>query len=293
MKLAILSHHANVYSTRRFVAAGRQHGHEVRVLDPVRCCLGVSEAGFEIRYKGKRVPRFDAVIPRIGGPSSRQAHAVLRQLQHMGCHTPNASAAIAAARDKWHCHQLLAAHGVATPASVSADHPLDTPHLLAMLGPPPHVIKLSEGTQGNGVMLAPQQEASQAAIDALHALHAGFLVQECIAEACGTDLRCLVIGDAVVAAIRRKASPGEFRSNLHLGGTAESVQLDEREAALAVRAAQVLGLGIAGVDLVQAGRGPLVLEVNASPGLEGIEQATGLDLAGRIVEWVVATRGTR
>jgi ribosomal protein S6--L-glutamate ligase len=288
MKLAILSRHGKLYSTRRLVDAARARGHSVRVLDPLRCCLRVGDDGFDIHYLDKPLARFDAVLPRIGGPASRQGHAVLRQFEYMGCRTPNSSAAIAAARDKLRCHQLLAARGIAQPTTVFGDHPLDTPGLLRMLGPPPHVIKLNQGSQGAGVTLAANAHASRGAIDTLRALRADFLVQDYVAESRGADLRCVVVGDAVVSAIRRQGSLGEFRSNLHLGGVAEAATPGPEEVALAVAAAKVVGLGVAGVDLIRAERGLLVLEVNASPGLEGVEAATGEDVAGRIIEYVAA-----
>ncbi|MGI8560487.1 MAG: 30S ribosomal protein S6--L-glutamate ligase [Luteimonas sp.] len=286
MKLAILSRNSKLYSTRRLVDAARVRDHSVRVLDPLRCYMRISDAGFDMHYKGRPIAGYGAVIPRIGASITRYGNAVLHQFELMGSYTPNPSAAIACARDKLRCHQLLAAQGIGLPATVFGDNPDDTVDLLSMLGGPPHVIKLSEGAQGAGVMLTEKPSASRSVVEALRGLYANFLVQEYIAEARGADLRCFVVGDTVVAAIRRQASPGEFRSNLHRGGTAEAVEADAQEQAVAVRAAQVLGLGVAGVDLIRADRGPLVLEVNASPGLEGIEEATGQDIAGRIIEYV-------
>ena len=286
MKLAILSRNSKLYSTRRLVEAARARDHSVRVLDPLRCYMRISDAGFDMHYKGRPLADYQAVVPRIGTSITRYGNAVLHQFELMGCFTPNGSSAITSARNKLRCHQLLAAHGIDLPVTVFGDNPDDTVDLLAMLGPPPHVIKLNEGTQGAGVMLTEKPSASRGVIEALRGLYANFLVQEFIAEAEGADLRCLVVGDEVVAAIRRRASPGEFRSNLHRGGTAEAVVAAADEVEVAVRAARVLGLGVAGVDLIRAARGPLVLEVNASPGLEGVEQATGVDVAGRIVDFV-------
>jgi ribosomal protein S6--L-glutamate ligase len=213
---------------------------------------------------------------------------VLRQFELMGSFTPNSSDAIARARDKLRSHQLLAAQGIGLPVTVFGDNPDDTVDLLSMLGPPPHVIKLNEGTQGAGVMLTEKPSASRSVIEALRGLYANFLVQEFIAEAKGADLRCFVVGGEVVAAMRRQAPKGDFRSNLHRGGSARAVRVSEAEQATAVRAASVLGLGVAGVDLIRSRRGPLVLEVNSSPGLEGIEAATGVDIAGRIVDFVLS-----
>jgi ribosomal protein S6--L-glutamate ligase len=228
------------------------------------------------------------VIPRIGASITRYGTAVLRQFELMGSYAPNPSDAIARARDKLRSHQLLAAQGIGLPVTVFGDNPDDTADLLSMLGPPPHVIKLNEGTQGAGVMLTEKPSASRSVIEALRGLYANFLVQEFIAEARGADLRCFVVGDQVVATMRRQAPKGDFRSNLHRGGTARAVRASAAEQATAVRAAAVLGLGVAGVDLIRSRRGPLVLEVNSSPGLEGIEEATGIDIAGRIIDFVAA-----
>ena len=287
MKLAILSRNGKLYSTRRLVEAARGQGHSVRVLDPLRCYMRIANDGFGMRYKGGRLSGYDAVIPRIGASVTRYGCAVLRQFQLMGTATPSDAEAIARARDKLRCHQLLAAEGIGLPDTVFGDNPDDTADLLALLGPPPHVIKLNEGTQGAGVMLTEKPSASRGAVETLRGLYANFLVQEFIAEAKGADLRCFVVGDRVVAAMRRQAPKGEFRSNLHRGGTAKPVRITRAEAAMAVRASRVLGLGVAGVDMLRSKRGPLVLEVNSSPGLEGIEAATGVDVADSIVSHVV------
>jgi ribosomal protein S6--L-glutamate ligase len=288
MKLAILSRNSKLYSTRRLVEAARERHHTVRVLDPLRCYLRISSDGFEMHHKGRPIAGYNAVIPRIGASITRYGTAVLRQFELMGSFTPNSSDAIARARDKLRSHQLLAAQGIGLPVTVFGDNPDDTVDLLSMLGPPPHVIKLNEGTQGAGVMLTEKPSASRSVIEALRGLYANFLVQEFIAEAKGADLRCFVVGGEVVAAMRRQAPKGDFRSNLHRGGSARAVRVSEAEQATAVRAASVLGLGIAGVDLIRSRRGPLVLEVNSSPGLEGIEAATGVDIAGRIVDFVLS-----
>ena len=293
MKLAILSRNSKLYSTRRLVEAARGQGHSVRVLDPLRCYMRIANDGFGMRYKGGRISGYDAVIPRIGASVTRYGCAVLRQFQLMGTATPSDAEAIARARDKLRCHQLLAAEGIGLPDTVFGDNPDDTADLLALLGPPPHVIKLNEGTQGAGVMLTEKPSASRGAVETLRGLYANFLVQEFIAEARGADLRCFVVGDRVVAAMRRQAPKGEFRSNLHRGGTAKPVRITRAEAATAVRAARVLGLGVAGVDMLRSKRGPLVLEVNSSPGLEGIEAATGVDVASCIVSHVVVLAQSR
>ena len=288
MKLAILSRNGKLYSTRRLVEAARERGHSVRVLDPLRCYLRISSDGFDMRYKGKPVAGYAAVVPRVGASVTRYGCAVLRQFEMMGSYSPNSAAAIARARDKLRCHQVLAAEGIGLPVTVFGDNPDDTGDLLAMLGPAPHVIKLNEGTQGAGVMLTEKPSASRAAIETLRGLYANFLVQEFIAEAKGADLRCFVVGDRVVATMRREAPPGDFRSNLHRGGSAKKVRPTRAEVDTAVRAARILGLGVAGVDLIRSQRGPLVLEVNSSPGLEGIEMVTGVDVAGAVIEHVAA-----
>ena len=288
MKLAILSRNAKLYSTIRLVEAARERGHTVRVLDPLRCYMAIAPGRFEMHYKGKALSDVDAVIPRIGASISFYGTAVLRQFELMGAYSPNPSDAILRSRDKLRCHQMLAGEGLGLPLTVFGDNPDDTADLLGMLGKPPHVIKLNEGTQGTGVILAETASASRSVIEAFRGLYANFLVQEFIAEAKGADLRCFVVGDQVVAAMRRQAGEGEFRSNLHRGGTASPVELSPAEIDTALRAARVMGLGVAGVDLLRSKSGPLVLEVNSSPGLEGIEGASGVDVAGAIIEHTAA-----
>ena len=286
MKLAILSRNSKLYSTQRLMDAARTRGHSVRVLDPLRCYMRIEPNQFSMHYKGREMSDYDAVIPRIGASVTFYATAVLRQFEMMGVQTPNVSDAVLRARDKLRCHQLLASHGIGLPRTVFGDNPDDTADLLQMLGSPPHVIKLNEGTQGAGVILAERASASQSVIEAFRGLYANFLVQEFIAESKGSDVRCFVVGSKVVAAMRRQAKRGEFRSNLHRGGSARNVELSQEETETAIRAAKVLGLNVAGVDLLRSKRGPLVLEVNSSPGLEGIESATGADVAGAIIDYV-------
>jgi ribosomal protein S6--L-glutamate ligase len=289
VKIAILSRNAKLYSTQRLVEAARERGHTVRVLDPLRCYMQIAPGQFLLRYKGKPLSGIDAVIPRIGASVTFYGTAVLRQFELMGAFTPNGSDAVLRARDKLRCHQILAGEGLGLPVTVFGDNPDDTGDLLGMLGKPPHVIKLNEGTQGTGVILAENAGASRSVIEAFRGLYANFLVQEFIAEAKGADLRCFVVGDRVVAAMRRQASEGEFRSNLHRGGKATPVKLSAAEIDTALRAAKAMGLGVAGVDLLRSKRGPLVLEVNSSPGLEGIEGASGVDVAGAIIDFVTSS----
>ena len=286
MKLAILSRNTKLYSTRRLVEAARDRGHSVRVLDPLRCYMRIAVDGFAMHHQGKPLTGYHAVIPRIGASVTRYGTAVLRQFELMGSYTPNPSDSILKARDKLRCHQILAAQGLGLPATVFGDNPDDTGDLLKMLGPTPHVIKLNEGTQGAGVMLTEKLSASRSVIEALRGLYANFLVQEFVAEAKGADLRCFVVGDRVIATMKRQAPKGDFRSNLHRGGTAKAITATPAEQDTALRAARMLGLGVAGVDLIRSKRGPLILEVNASPGLEGIEAASGTDVAGSIIDYV-------
>jgi ribosomal protein S6--L-glutamate ligase len=247
----------------------------------------------EIRYKGKALHDIDATIPRIGTSSTFYGTAVLRQLEMMGVYTPNSSDAVLRARDKLRCLQILSAKGLDMPVTVFGDNPDDTTDVLEMLGPPPHVIKLNEGNQGTGVVLAEKRSASQSVVEAFRGLYANFLVQEFIAEAKGCDLRCFVVGGQVVAAMQREAEPGEFRANLHRGGTAVAAKLTADERRIAVSAAQALGLGIAGVDLLRSNRGPLILEVNASPGLEGIEAASAVNVSEYIIKHLEQHAGKR
>ncbi|MBN8480583.1 MAG: 30S ribosomal protein S6--L-glutamate ligase [Xanthomonadales bacterium] len=293
MKIAILSRNASLYSTTRLVEAARERGHTVRVLDPLRCYMRIAAGAFEMHYKGRALGGFDAVIPRIGASITFYGTAVLRQFEMMGVYTPNTSDAVLRARDKLRSLQLLAREGIALPITVFGDYPDDTADLLRMLGDPPHVIKLNEGTQGQGVLLAEKRSASQGMIEAFRGLYANFLVQEFIGEAKGGDLRCFVIGDRVVAAMHRQAPEGDFRANIHRGGKARPVRLSRQEADIAVAAASTMGLRVAGVDLLRSRRGPLVLEVNSSPGLEGIEAATKRDVAAAVIAHVEAVLATR
>ena len=293
MKIAILSRNARLFSTQRLVEAARKRSHSVRVLDPLRCYMRIAAGVFEIHYKGRALRGLDVVIPRIGASVTFYGTAVLRQFEMMGIATPNSAEAILRARDKLHSLQLLARDGIGLPTTVFGDNPDDTADLLKMLGDPPHVIKLNEGAQGQGVLLAEKRSSAQGMIEAFRGLYANFLVQEFIREARGADLRCFVVGGKVVAAMQRQAVEGDFRANIHRGGTAIAVKLTAEESAVAVHAASVMGLGIAGVDLLRSHRGPLVLEVNSSPGLEGIETASGVDVAGAIIEHVAASARRR
>lgn len=288
MKIAILSRNRSLYSTRRLAEAAEARGHAVRIIDVLRCYMNIAPASPEIHYRGEKLERFDAVIPRIGASVTFYGSAVVRQFEMMGVYCVNESVAINRARDKLRSLQLLARRGIGLPVTAFAHSPDDTQDMIKLVGGAPMVIKLVEGTQGKGVVLAETDQAAGSVIDAFRGLNAHFLVQEFIEEAKGSDIRALVIGGKVVAAMKRRAPPGEFRSNLHRGGSASAVKLTREERAMAARAARIMGLNVAGVDLVRTAKGPAVLEVNGSPGLEGIEATTGLDIAGRIVEFVEA-----
>ncbi|MFN3714098.1 MAG: 30S ribosomal protein S6--L-glutamate ligase [Alcanivoracaceae bacterium] len=283
MKIAILSRNRDLFSTRRLVEAGQQAGHEMHVIDTLRCYMSMASGKPEIHYRGRRLDGFDAVIPRIGASITFYGTAVLRQFEMMGVFPINESVAISRSRDKLRSLQLLAREGIGLPVTGFANAPDDIPDLIGMVGGAPLVIKLLEGTQGIGVVLAETRQAAESVIEAFMGLSANIMVQEYIREAKGADIRCFVIGGKVVAAMKRQAKDGEFRSNLHRGGVASLVRITPKERATAVRAAQVMGLNVAGVDLLRSDRGPLVMEVNSSPGLEGIEGATGRDVAGMII----------
>lgn len=286
MKIAILSRDSSLWSCQRLQAAALARGHEVDFIDPLSCYMAINPGASSVHYRGRQLPHYDAVIPRIGSAITFYGTAVLRQFELLGSYPLNESVAITRARDKLRSLQLLARQGIDLPITGMAHSPDDTRDLIDMVGGPPLVVKLVEGTQGIGVVLAETRQAAESVIDAFRCLNAHILVQEYIAESKGKDLRCLVIGNDVVAAIERQAKDGDFRSNLHRGGIARVTNITDQERALAIKAAATLGLEVAGVDILRAGRGPLVMEVNASPGLEGIEKTTGLDIAAMMIRWV-------
>jgi len=269
------------------------------VIDVLKCYMDITSDRPAVFYKGVRLEKFDAVIPRIGASVTRYGTAVLRQFEMMGVYPVNESVAITRSRDKLRSLQLLSRKGVGLPVTGFAHSVGNTKEIIELVGGAPLVVKITEGTQGRGVVLAETTKAAESVIDAFHELDANFLVQEFIKEAAGSDIRCLVVGDKVVAAMQRVAREGEFRSNLHRGGTAEVVKLSKEERATAIKAAKTMGLNMAGVDILRSHRGPLVMEVNSSPGLEGIEKATGKDIASIIIGFIqrnarphrTATRG--
>ncbi len=286
MKIAIMSRNKKLYSTRRLIEAAVERGHEVQVVDHLRCYMNITSMKPSIHFKGEKLEGFDAVIPRIGASVTFYGTAVLRQFEMMGVYPVNESVAISRSRDKLRSLQLLARKGIGLPVTGFARNPDDVEDLMNTVGGAPLVIKLLEGTQGIGVVLAETKQASESVIEAFMGLDVNILVQEFIKEADGADIRCLVVGDKVVAAMKRQGKEGDFRSNLHRGGSAELIRITPQERATAVRAAQIMGLNVAGVDLLRANHGPVVMEVNSSPGLEGIERATGKDVAGLIIQFI-------
>ncbi len=285
MKIGILSRGANLYSTRRLREAAEQRGHDVRVVNYLRCYMSINRRQPAVML-GSSPLHFDAIIPRIGASQTFYGTAVVRQFEMTGVFSVNESEAITRARDKLRSMQLLAREGIQLPNTGFASSPKDISGLLETVGGAPVVVKLLEGTQGLGVVLAETTKAAESVIGAFRQLNADILVQEFIAEADGADLRALVVGDQVIAAMQRQAASGEFRSNLHRGGTASRIELTPEEIELSVRSAQTLGLNVAGVDLLRSNHGTLALEINSSPGLQGIESTTGVDVASRIIEFI-------
>ena len=281
LRIAVLSREDN-YSTRRLVEEGEKRGHTVEVIDTTRCYMDINALAPEVHYDGKRLPRYDAVIPRIGASITQYGTALLRQFETLGTFCVNGSAGITASRDKLHAHQVLARQKIGMPATAFAASPKDTKNLIDIVGGAPLIVKLLESTQGKGVVLAETKKAAESVITAFRGLKANFLVQQFVKEAGGEDIRCLVVGSKVVAAMKRSGAEGDFRSNLHLGGSAVAVRISKEERATAVRAAKAFGLNVAGVDLLRSETGPKVLEVNSSPGLEGIERTSKKNIAALI-----------
>ncbi len=284
LNILILSRSPNLYSTRRLKEAGDARGHDVRIIDYLRCYMNITSRRPTVVYQGKSLVDVDAVIPRIGASHTFYGAAVVRQFEMMGVQPANESQAISRSRDKLRALQILAREGIDLPVTGFAHSTKDVEGLIDLVGGSPLVVKLLEGTQGIGVVLAETRKAGESVIEAFRGLDANILVQEFIKESSGEDLRCLIVGDRVVAAMTRKNDKGDFRSNLHRGGTAKPAELTKDERATAIQAAQALGLRVAGVDILRSDRGPLVIEVNSSPGLQGIEQSTKLDVAGEIIQ---------
>ncbi|HEY9771257.1 MAG TPA: 30S ribosomal protein S6--L-glutamate ligase [Coleofasciculaceae cyanobacterium] len=286
MKIAILSQDASLYSTKRLKEAGEQQGHQMRVIPYLRCYMNITSCRPSIMFNGNLLENFDAVIPRIGASRTFYGTAVVRQFEVMGVFSSNESQAISRSRDRLRCLQILAKEGVGLPVTGFAHATQDIDGLIETVGGAPLVIKLLEGTQGIGVVLAETYQAAKSVIEAFRGLDVNILVQEYIKEAEGIDLRCFVVGGKVIAAMKRQGTR-KFRSNLHRGGKAEKITLSFDEKTTAIKAAKALGLSVAGVDLLRSNHGPVVMEVNSSPALERIEKATKIDVAGKIVKYVV------
>ena len=286
MKIAVLSTNGRLYSTKRLLEAGKERGHQMLLLNHKRCYMNIASHRPSVHYKGEAVTGIDAIIPRIGASVSFYGTAVVRQFEMMGVYSLNESLAISRSRDKLRALQLLARKGIGLPVTGFANSPDDTEDLLNFVGGAPVVIKLLEGTQGVGVVLGETKKAAESVIEAFRGLNANFMVQEFIKEAGNSDIRCLVVGNKVVASMKRTGKEGDFRSNLHRGGTAALTRITPEERSTAVRSAKIMGLNVAGVDLLRSNHGPVVMEVNSSPGLEGIEKATGKDVAGSIIQFL-------
>ena len=286
MNIAILSRNSNLYSTRRLLEAAEERGHKARILDHLKCDIIIEQNNPLIYYKGERIQDIDAIIPRIGASVTFYGSAVVRQFEMMNVFTTTNSQALVRSRDKLRSLQLLARSGVGLPKTAFTNYSKEEKNLVEVVGGAPLVIKLLEGTQGVGVVLAETKKAAQSVIEAFHNLKARVIVQEFIKEAKAADIRAFVVNGEVVGAMKRQGKEGEFRSNLHQGGSATVVKLSRAEKSAALKATQAMGLSIAGVDMLQSSRGPLILEVNSSPGLEGIEKATNVDIAGKIIQYI-------
>jgi ribosomal protein S6--L-glutamate ligase len=286
MKLLMLSRNPNLYSHVRLKEAAELRGHSLDIVNTLRCYMNIASRRPEVYYNGEKLPRYDAVIPRIGASITHYGMAVLRQFEMQGVYPLNESVAIGRSRDKLRSMQLLARDGIGLPVTTFAYDPKATEEVLKLAGGAPLVIKLLEGTQGIGVVLADTDRSAKSVIEAFRGANVNIMVQEFIKEAGGTDIRALVVGGKVVAAMKRTGAEGEFRSNLHRGGSAEMIRISPEERSTAIRAAKAMGLNVCGVDMLRANHGPVVMEVNSSPGLEGVEKATGIDIAGKIIEFL-------
>lgn len=286
MKIAMLTRNPRLYSHRRLVEAAEERGHELEMINTLRCSMNIASRRPEIYYDGSKLPKYDAVIPRIGASITFYGLAVLRQFEMQGTYPLNESVAIGRSRDKLRSMQLLARDGIGLPVTTFAHDPKKAEEVMSLAGGTPVVIKLLEGTQGIGVVLADTARSAKSVIEAFRGAGVNILVQEFIKEAGGTDIRAFVIGGKVVAAMKRTGAEGEFRSNLHRGGSAQAIKITPEERSTAVRAAKSMGLNVCGVDMLRSNHGPVVMEVNSSPGLEGVEKATGKDIAGMIIDFI-------
>ena len=286
MKIAMMTRNSALYSHQRLKEAAEARGHELDFVNTLRCSMNIASRRPEIYYDGQKLPRYDAVIPRIGASVTFYGLAVLRQFEMQGVYPLNESVAIGRSRDKLRSMQLLARDGIGLPVTTFAHDPKQTEEVVKLAGGAPLVIKLLEGTQGIGVVLADTDRSAKSVIEAFRGAGVNILVQEFIKEAGGTDIRAIVVGGKVVAAMQRTGAEGEFRSNLHRGGSAKPIRISPEERSTAIRAAKSMGLNVCGVDMLRSNHGPVVMEVNSSPGLEGVEKATGKDFAGMIIEFI-------
>ena len=288
MKIALLARNPNLYSHKRLIEAAEERGHEIVWLNTLRCTVHIASHKPEVFYDGEPAEGFDAIIPRIGASVTNYGLAILRQFEMRGCWSLNESVAIGRSRDKLRSLQILAKHGLGLPLTAYANDPKKAEEIIRAVKGPPVVIKLLEGTQGIGVVLADSMSSAKSVIEAFRGANVNILVQEFIKEAGGTDIRALVIGGKVVAAMKRTGAADDFRSNLHRGGSAQLIKITPEERSTAVRAAKRMGLNVCGVDMLRSNHGPVIMEVNSSPGLEGIEAATGKDIAGQIIDFMAA-----
>jgi len=286
MHIAILSRNKNLYSTNRLFNAGTKRGHRIDVIDYLRCYINIGENQTAIYYNGKKLGRYNAVLPRIGASQTSYGTAIVRQFEMIGDFVINKSDAIKSSRDKLRSLQVLAKHGIDMPITGYASHTMDIHDVIEKVGKTPLIIKLLQGTQGNGMVLAETMKAAESVMNAFKQVDADILIQEFIKESSGVDIRAIVVGKKVVAAMQRVAPEGEFRSNVHRGAATKHINLTPEEEEIAIKSTKVLGLSVAGVDLMRSKRGPLVLEVNSSPGLQGIELLTGADVAGEIISFI-------
>ncbi len=301
MKIALLCRNAELYSHKRLIEAGEARGHQVDVINHLRCYLNIVSGAPEIHYKGESLKGYDAVIPRIGASVTFFGTAVLRQFEMMGVYPVNESVGISRSRDKLRSMQLLSREGIGLPVTVFAHRTSDASELLNIAGGAPVIIKLLEGTQGIGVVLGETTKAAESIVQAFGGTNTNILVQQFVKEANGEDIRCIVVGEKVVATMIRRGKEGDFRSNLHRGGTAEAITITAEERKTALRSANTMGLNVCGVDMLRSNSGPVVMEVNSSPGLEGVEKATGIDVASKIIEFIeknakegrTATKGSK
>lgn len=286
MRVYILSRNKELYSTQRLVEAGEQRGWEIRVIDYLKCSIEIQKGKLNINYMGEELPVPDAIIPRIGASRTFYGTAMVRHFEIMGAFSTSGNLAIARSRDKLRSLQVLSKKGVDMPKTVFASNKSSAKDVIELSGGAPLVLKILEGTQGVGVVLLDSEKAAKSVLDAFYGMDVNLLVQEFIEEAGGADIRALVVGGKVVGAMKRQGAEGDFRSNLHQGGSATAHKLTRKERATAIAAAKALGLGVCGVDMIPSNRGPLVMEVNSSPGLEGIEKSTGIDIAGKVMDYI-------